>query len=283
MFFYTLYERKEYLFNFIKINFLFTDCSQKLSLSTIEKDILMRKFILPLLFLASSVNAMDFGPNPDMENEVFSKNVFVINARNLKEQAEKNVKETEEFINLSYLSEKWDEADQVVHKYLANLKVIQDYALDMIPLPMICNNGAIEGSIRLDKDSEYQNLIKIITLAAGKMPGEFLEIKNLKGDNTEGTININPVSPIISQLDGTNLLTHENATRANDTLRLTITQLASAQQELQNQLKIIKFERNKNLKAWEDQVKLLLKNVLILNQHAVFTSSLLGQALKLYL
>lgn len=246
--------------SFIKINLLFTAFYQNLFLSTLKKDILMRKFVLPLLFLVSSVNAMDFGPNVGMEQEVYPKSLLVVNAQNLLEEAAVNLVDTRKLIELSYLSEKWEEADQEVRKYLKGLGYIQKETLQMVSLTVQGSSGTLSTHDLMILNSQYQTSVNDIMKTANEMPSQVFTILNLKNDKTEGNVVINSLVPIMSQLITTDLLTQGNAANANNILGTIVEGLASAQQDQNNNMKTIQLEKGKNLEAWEKQNQKLLKS-----------------------
>mgnify|MGYP006876301582 CR=1 FL=1 len=220
----------------------------------------MRKFVLPLLFLVSSVNAMDFGPNVGMEQEVYPKSLLVVNAQNLLEEAAVNLVDTRKLIELSYLSEKWEEADQEVRKYLKGLGYIQKETLQMVSLTVQGSSGTLSTHDLMILNSQYQTSVNDIMKTANEMPSQVFTILNLKNDKTEGNVVINSLVPIMSQLITTDLLTQGNAANANNILGTIVEGLASAQQDQNNNMKTIQLEKGKNLEAWEKQNQKLLKS-----------------------
>lgn len=241
----------------------------------------MHKFILSFLFLASSLNAMDYGLNSNLEEQVFSKSLLVVNAQNLVKEAERNLQDTQKVTNLSYLSAKWDEAGQAVKEFLENIGCIQKVILGMVSLAVQGNSNVLSTSNLQLLDSEYQASVMNIMKIANEMPGvQVLSIANLKGDKVEGNLVLNPLNSIVSQLIGTNLQTRENAANAVNSLNLVIEQIASAQQEQNNNLKTIKMEKEKNLKTWESQIQQLLKGIEDLSSNLTTTTYILTQNLK---
>lgn len=224
---------------------------------------------------------MDYRATGDLEQQTYSKSLLVVNAQNLLEDATANVENTKELINLSYISGKWLEVDQAVHKFLENLSSIQQETLQMISWTVQGNNNALSTSDLQLLDSKYQTSVKHIMKLANEVPAaQMFMIMNLKGDKTEGRFDIHSLLPIVTPLAGTDLLTTGNAGNANNALNLVIEQLAKAQQDQKNNLATIDLERKKNLQAWENQNQKLLTSLQDLSQYIVTSSYMLTQNLK---
>ncbi|WP_032112298.1 hypothetical protein [Candidatus Paracaedibacter symbiosus] len=218
----------------------------------------MRKLILPLLFLATSVNAMD------LQNEFteahYAKSLPVVTANNLYQQSEEFLRESKALADLSYLSAQWEQAGKAVKLASDLLTLSQEKTLKMVPLPVICNNSFTGPSERIIINTDYEKSIYMLMNWADRMPEQIFTIMSLTKDKPEATIKINSLSSILSELRGTNLLhSNENAARAHDILHEVIVKLEKEQANLQNQRKNILFQIAAN-KRDQDTQKLALLN-----------------------